>query len=244
MEFYNNDGEKYVVEYRSRPIVHKNCMGRYVLANGLCHAPNLNGSIIEIDSFLEKKELISTIIEEIYHAFHFEKSEQKTKCFVKVLSSAISQNYTINNYFPPHWVSVKRVCDCTEYEYEQLIKLSYSKNEYKSPMITYLEKSKKTKNNQVIIYRIDNQIVGWALFLKNCTDLDGVKRNVVMMFVAPRQRKKGVGENLLIRGLYHIFGLETPFTVYPAKGNKRFFSKIKLKYPFLNMDIAKYFNLP
>jgi hypothetical protein len=60
-------------------------------ADGLCYSPDLKNPKILVDPTLKKRRKLSTLIEEVTHAFFWDKSEREVRKFSSVLAGLINK---------------------------------------------------------------------------------------------------------------------------------------------------------
>lgn len=80
------------IEYRIvlRKIQPKDSNGlRAKEIDGYCEPPSKKNPKIVIDKSLDKKRLTEVLIHEIYHAFNFDQTEEKTTSFAKKLTKIL-----------------------------------------------------------------------------------------------------------------------------------------------------------
>jgi len=80
-DFKNGDDIKY-------EIVWKKPAKRYN-AHGICDEPAAKNPQIWVDPKLKEKKLLSVIIEELYHAFAFEKNEKTARGFASTVKKLL-----------------------------------------------------------------------------------------------------------------------------------------------------------
>ena len=83
IKFKNSDGIEYELVWKKPHHTYK--------ADGLCYSPEVDNPKILVDPSLKKRRKLSTLIEEVTHAFFWDKSEKEVGKFSSVLGSLISK---------------------------------------------------------------------------------------------------------------------------------------------------------
>tara|TARA_R110000751_G_scaffold135286_1_gene238066 strand:- start:800 stop:1189 length:390 start_codon:yes stop_codon:yes gene_type:complete len=83
VKFRNSDGVEYELIWKKPHYTYN--------ADGLCYSPEMDNPKILVDPKLKKRRKLSTLIEEVTHAFFWDKSEKEVRKFSSVLSGLISK---------------------------------------------------------------------------------------------------------------------------------------------------------
>lgn len=83
VKFKNSDGIEYELVWKKPHHTYN--------ADGLCYSPELDNPKILVDPKLKKRRKISTLIEEVTHAFFWDKPEREVRKFSSVLAGLISK---------------------------------------------------------------------------------------------------------------------------------------------------------
>tara|TARA_B100002003_G_C14072875_1_gene516171 strand:+ start:521 stop:790 length:270 start_codon:yes stop_codon:yes gene_type:complete len=83
VKFKNSDGVEYELIWRKPHYTYN--------ADGLCHSPDMDNPKILVDPKLKKRRKLSTLIEEVTHAFFWDKSEKEVGKFSSVLAGLINK---------------------------------------------------------------------------------------------------------------------------------------------------------
>jgi len=81
VKFRNSDGVEYELIWKKPHYTYN--------ADGLCYSPEMDNPKILVDPKLKKRRKLSTLIEEVTHAFFWDKSEKEVRKFSSVLSGLI-----------------------------------------------------------------------------------------------------------------------------------------------------------
>ena len=83
VKFKNSDGIEYELLWKKPHHTYN--------ADGLCYSPELDNPKILVDPKLKKRRKMSTLIEEVTHAFFCDKSEREVRKFSSVLAGLINK---------------------------------------------------------------------------------------------------------------------------------------------------------
>ena len=83
IKFKNSDGIEYELLWKKPHHTHN--------ADGLCYSPDIKNPKILVDPTLKKRRKLSTLIEEVTHAFFWDKSEREVRKFSSVLAGLINK---------------------------------------------------------------------------------------------------------------------------------------------------------
>ena len=83
IKFKNSDGVEYELIWKKPHHTYN--------ADGLCYSPELDNPKILVDPKLKKRRKMSTLIEEVTHAFFWDKSEREVRKFSSVLAGLINK---------------------------------------------------------------------------------------------------------------------------------------------------------
>ena len=78
IKFKNSDGIEYELVWKKPHHTYN--------ADGLCYSPELDNPKILVDPKLKKRRKLSTLIEEVTHAFFWDKSEREIYKFANTIS--------------------------------------------------------------------------------------------------------------------------------------------------------------
>ena len=84
IKFKNSDGIEYELVWKKPHHTYN--------ADGLCYSPELDNPKILVDPKLKKRRKLSTLIEEVTHAFFWDIPEYKVRKFSALVAKLIKQN--------------------------------------------------------------------------------------------------------------------------------------------------------
>ena len=83
IKFKNSDGIEYELIWKKPHHTYN--------ADGLCYSPEAENPKILVDPKLKKRRKMSTLIEEVTHAFFWDKTEKEVRKFSSVLAGLINK---------------------------------------------------------------------------------------------------------------------------------------------------------